>query len=387
VRGRLIPFFHFLRDLHDFSFFEQWLKKTHQCYHSNKVVLDYNELMNANSNLSAQIAKAFGNKDACLGICFVKNVPTLPELREKLLISASKLASLGPDLVELEDKDSLYSFGWSHGKEIMNGKPDTAKGSFYNNPVFNTPPGITSEKQTLYPCYYNSNIWPKSMPELESEFMNVYIINKLAKLVIEVGQKVAFHCDKFLLETFPELPENFLVSMIKDSEIHKSRLLHYFPIDQKATEVTSDGENMDSWCGIHVDHSVLTVLIANKGLVSAMYVDESENGCQAVDRDDPEVKAVLKDSGLFIKDRFDKFTQVKIPENYIAFQIGEAATVASKGLLLATPHLVRGAAFPNMARNTFATFMQPNLDHILADGVTFGSYSAEMFQKHSAENK
>lgn len=129
--------------------------------------------MDPAANLSEQIGSAFGNKDSCLGVCFVKNVPNLAQLREKLLLSASKLAALGPELGELEDKESLYSFGWSHGKEIMNGKPDKAKGSFYNNPVFNTPPGITPEKQKQYPCYYNSNIWPKSMPELESDFMNV----------------------------------------------------------------------------------------------------------------------------------------------------------------------------------------------------------------------
>ncbi len=33
----------------------------------------------------------------------------------------------------------MYSFGWSHGKEKLEGKPDTAKGSFYFNPIHDRP--------------------------------------------------------------------------------------------------------------------------------------------------------------------------------------------------------------------------------------------------------
>jgi hypothetical protein len=35
-----------------------------------------------------------------------------------------------------EDRESNYSFGWSHGKEAMvSGRPDVLKGSFYANPT------------------------------------------------------------------------------------------------------------------------------------------------------------------------------------------------------------------------------------------------------------
>lgn len=34
---------------------------------------------------------------------------------------------------------SVYSFGWSHGKEKLEGKPDIAKGSFYFNPIHDRP--------------------------------------------------------------------------------------------------------------------------------------------------------------------------------------------------------------------------------------------------------
>jgi hypothetical protein len=35
--------------------------------------------------------------------------------------------------------ETFYSFGWSHGKENTQGKPDLAKGSFYANPQYDEP--------------------------------------------------------------------------------------------------------------------------------------------------------------------------------------------------------------------------------------------------------
>ena len=66
----------------------------------------------------------------------------------------------------------------------------------------------------------------------------------------------------------------------------------------------------------------------------------------------------LKDAGLYVQSKEGDYFKVVIPDDYLAFQIGEAAQVASRGLLKATPHLVRGAFKENMARNTFAVFMQ-----------------------------
>jgi isopenicillin N synthase-like dioxygenase len=338
------------------------------------VVLDYNDLVKKDLNLSEWIAKAFGNSQECLGLCFVKNVPNLVELREKLLRSASHLAQLSEEeLAKITHPDSLYNFGWSHGKEIMNGKPDFAKGSFYNNPVFDTPACITPEFQKKHPGYGYPNIWPESMPELRGQFMD------LAQLIISVGKLVAFHCDKYLKEAHPDLPEDFLQNMIETSMIHKARLLHYFPISEKDAEPSPDGSNMDSWCGIHVDHSVLT------GLTSAMYIDESDPSFPEIDKANPTVKKTLENAGLFIKDRFDQFTQAKIPSDCLAFQIGESAQLASRGLLVATPHLVRGAAYPKMARNTFAVFMQPNVEHELKPGYNFAQFTDDVFKRHYEE--
>ena len=49
------------------------------------------------------------------------------------------------------------SFGWSHGKEIMNGKPDTLKGSYYANPTVDSPT-IAEAERKAYPEYYGNNI-------------------------------------------------------------------------------------------------------------------------------------------------------------------------------------------------------------------------------------
>ncbi|KAG0297817.1 hypothetical protein BGZ96_004747, partial [Linnemannia gamsii] len=88
------------------------------------VVIDYQDLV-TNKDVSAQIEEAFGSHDHCLGLLLVKNLPpTYLALRERLLRLASVFAAL-PE--SAKDKtvhaDSRYSFGWSCGKEIMNGKP------------------------------------------------------------------------------------------------------------------------------------------------------------------------------------------------------------------------------------------------------------------------
>ena len=53
------------------------------------------------------------------------------------------------------------SFGWSHGKEIMNGKPDTLKGSYYANPIVDRPT-VPAHDRDAHPEYYGENIWPRA---------------------------------------------------------------------------------------------------------------------------------------------------------------------------------------------------------------------------------
>ncbi|KAJ3322290.1 hypothetical protein HDV06_003183 [Boothiomyces sp. JEL0866] len=311
------------------------------------VVLDYNKLVNPDSDLYQYIDDAFGNKPGALGACFVSNVPGFAELREKCLRYGSRLAALSEsELDSMVDPQSTYMFGWSHGKEIMNGKADFAKGSFYFNPIHDVPKSEDPEFAVKFAEYGRPNIWPPSLPQIREDLMQ-----------------------------HPDLPANFLQSMIEKSVIPKSRLLHYFPISKEDAEPTPDG-NMDSWCGLHLDHSVLT------GLTSAMYNDESDPSFPEVDTTNKDIQEALKDAGLYIKDKDGKFTQVKIPKEYLAFQIGEAAQAASKEALLATPHLVRGAAYPNMSRNTLALFMQPNVDQELRKDYTFDEFTKDVLARH-----
>ncbi len=98
------------------------------------------------------------------------------------------------------------------------------------------------------------------------------------------------------------------------------------------------------WFIRHNDHGSLT------GLSSAMYLDESGN----------EVVNTDSTAGLYIRSRSSELIKVNIPTDHIAFQIGETAQIHSGGILQATPHAVRGSTMPNVSRETFAVFMEPN---------------------------
>ncbi|XP_034223437.1 uncharacterized protein LOC117633778 isoform X3 [Prunus dulcis] len=155
------------------------------------VTISYSELKDKNTDLSLKIEEGFGPNG--LGILSITDVPEYSSLRRNLLHLSPRLANLPEEVKkELEDPDSRYNFGWSHGKEkLESGKPDTLKGSFYANPMLDRP---TTDEYLLqrYPSYCGSNIWPNSeLPELEVAF------KALGKLILGVGLMVAFHCDRY----------------------------------------------------------------------------------------------------------------------------------------------------------------------------------------------
>lgn len=165
---------------------------------------------------------------------------------------------------------------------------------------------------------------------------------------------IARKCDSYLVKTHPDL-KDFLFDAIDKSINCKGRLLHYFPINVKTDSndnqqlnnaTKTPEESVDSWCGIHIDHSLLT------GLTSALYINTVSQ--TPLDSSLPS----LSSSGLYIKSRGDSLIQAIIPPDCLAFQLGEAAQIASRGLLVATPHLVRAAKEKDVGRNTFAVFMQ-----------------------------
>ncbi|MCO5577190.1 hypothetical protein L7F22_031014 [Adiantum nelumboides] len=142
---------------------------------------------------------------------------------------------------------------------------------------------------------------------------------------------------------------NSLEDLLRKSQYHKGRLLHYFP--SLTSNDTERLESISSWCGWHTDHGSLT------GLTCAMYM---RNGI--------EIGCPDKNAGLYVRTLNGEIKKAIFSENQIAYQMGEATEILSKGLLRATPHCVRASAGANavgVTRNTFALFMQPCWDQPL----------------------
>lgn len=172
-----------------------------------------------------------------------------------------------------------------------------------------------------------------------------------------------------------------LQDVIRESKTTKARLLHYYP--QTGSLEGEKRDDMDSWCGWHLDHGSLT------GLTSAMFIEESEPGLN-------EVKCPDAEAGLYIRNRGQEVVKASIPRDNIAFQTGEALQLATRGLLAATPHCVRGATAPEedptryatLARNTFAVFMQPSLETVVTeDGRNFGEWTKEVLDRYYDKEK
>ncbi|CAL5211951.1 unnamed protein product [Lathyrus oleraceus] len=314
------------------------------------VSIPFSHLQDKDYDLSLKIEQGFGPDG--LGILSVTDVPGYSSLRRNLLHLAPKLANLPKEVKDdLEDPNSRYNFGWSHGKEkLESGKLDLLKGSFYANPILDTP---TTDKSLIqrYPSYCGSNVWPRStLPELE---------------LVSKGIKV--HKDEGL------------ESILKRSRCHKGRLLYYFPAQQGIP-----GDNsMSSWCGWHTDNGSLT------GLTCAIFT-----------RDGEEIPCPDSAAGLYIRTRNDQIVKVVYGVDNIAYQIGETAEILSGGILRATPHCVqapKGKESSGVERSTFALFMQPDWDEKLSfpeevhihkelipsnASLTYGEYSEMVLGKY-----
>lgn len=230
------------------------------------VVLDYNDLVNG-KDLTDEIGRAYGFDG--IGVLTVKNVPDFLAARERLLPLARTFADLPEEIKEkYVHAESYYSFGWSHGKEKLQGGPDVSKGSYYNNPQYDRPYD-DEEIIKKYSSFAHPNIWPtEDLPDLEPAFKS------LGEIIVAVGKLVARQCDAYVKARCPSynLP---LEDVISTSKVCKARLLHYFPIDNAAA--VGDDFDFSNWCGWHNDHGSLT------GLTSAMFMDS--NG-QKVDNTD-----------------------------------------------------------------------------------------------------
>ena len=236
------------------------------------VEIDYSALVNE-EDLTKSISEAFGIHG--IGVLTVKNVPEFIEARQKLLPLSKTFADLSEDVkAKYVHKESFYSFGWSHGKEKLQGKPDLSKGSYYANPQYDRP--IDDEEViTKYPAFIHPNIWPKEdIPDFE------YAFKAMGQIIVHVGELLAKQCDKFVHANCPSYAPDLLHRVIRDSKCCKARLLHYFPLTHE--EEASAPESSDlfsSWCGWHNDHGSLT------GLTSALYLDEEGKEVTNTDED------------------------------------------------------------------------------------------------------
>lgn len=301
--------------------------------------IDYQDLCNG-KDLSIEIGNAFGSDG--LGLLTIFNIPNYVEFRKRLLPLAYKFAMLPEDIKsKYVHEESKYSFGWSHGKEKLQGKPDVDKGSYYNNPQYDRP--VDDEHLiSKYPAFIHPNIWPDELPELTQAF------KELGSLIVAVGKLIAIQADIYVKSKCPEYDDNKLFSIIDSSKCCKGRLLHYFSKDSndKFLDNATDISTFSSWCGWHNDHGSLT------GLTSAMFLDEQ--GAEVICND--------VSSGLYILNRKSNLIKIRIPEDHLAFQIGETAQIHSGGILQATPHAVKGSSIRGISRETFAVFMEPMWD-------------------------
>ncbi|PKA51090.1 hypothetical protein AXF42_Ash010530 [Apostasia shenzhenica] len=311
------------------------------CQTVGVTTISYSELQDRRGDLSPKIEEGFGPDG--LGIVSVSGVPRFPYLRQTLLYLSSRLASL-PDVVKcnLEDPDSRYNIGWSHGKEKLEaGKLDLCKGSFYANPILDVP---TTDVYLMkrYPSYCRRNLWPAdALPELQSAF------KALGKLMLDVGMMLAYHCDQYVSKEVKINEDECLQRILERSRCHKGRLLYYFP--KQKSESFKDG--VSSWCGWHTDHGCVT------GLASGMFM---ENGARIACPDGA--------AGLYVRTRDNQIVRADFGEEDLAFQIGEITEILSQGHLCATPHCVRapnGEKAIGVERSTFALFMQPDWDEKL----------------------
>ncbi|KAG0604560.1 hypothetical protein M758_10G180000 [Ceratodon purpureus] len=332
------------------------------------ITIPYADLLREDLDLSRELEAGFGLNS--LGIVAISGVPKYSELRSRLLPLASRIAALSEESKKsLEDPASRFSFGWSHGKEMLkSGQPDIYKGSFYANPVVDVP---TTEEILIerYPSYCRPNLWPREdLPELEPAF------KELGHLILDVGLLLAHHCDKFVSARKSDYEQGKLVRMLQSSKCHKGRLLHYFPASSRDAEERE--KEMASWCGWHFDHGSLT------GLTCAMYMREVAR----VPNPDPQ-------SGLYIRDRLGSIVKAVFAEEDIAYQMGEATEIHSGGLFRATLHCVQaacGETAVGVDRNTFALFMQPQWDEPLISpdstesqkSVSFGDFTEERLNKY-----
>ena len=292
------------------------------------VSIDYSDLLGT-SDLSSKLDSALGRTG--LGIIAVRNIPSYPSLRRKFLKQGHSLALLdASDKAPLIVKGVSYPMGWRHGTDQYHGVPDFSKGSFYANPEVESSP-VAHE--------WPANVWPvNSLPGFKENFRG------LGQEVIRIGGLLARHLDSFLAPQFSKYSQGMLEDIFVKEKCQVGRLLYYYP----------QQDTVQDWCGWHNDHSVVT------GLTAPMYIDHGTGEIIC----DGEIER--EEVGLFVRNRNKERVKATAEADVLYFQTGEAAQILSGGRLQATPHAVlTDGRIGNVARSTFAVFMQPRENYVM----------------------
>ncbi len=288
------------------------------------------------------VERAFG--PGGLGLIAITGVPDFARLRAAALPLAFAFATQPPaTLARYEHAASHYSFGWSRGREKFGGVLDTAKGSFYFNPLHDAPcAGSAAARDPALAPFYHPNVWPApadAPPDFEAA------LKALGAAMVRAGVALAAHVDAFVAERAAALGRGAVARRLRDvvaeSRTPKARLLFYYPVDGGGGG--SGGSGAAAWCGAHNDHGSLTAL------TPAIYFDTAGAVVPCPDAD----------AGLYVYSRAGAPVRVALPPGAVAMQIGETAQVQSGGILRATPHLVRAPSTPGVARAALAVFMEP----------------------------
>lgn len=302
------------------------------------VVLEYADLVSDDADLSEEILRAYGS--GSVGALGVRGIPDWRDMCVRTLPLAHNLISLPQEKLQaLEDEASLYNAGWSFGKEKMGDTPDFAKGSFYYNPLTDDP---SPELREAYPSSVPPNKWPseEDIPNFKSNCC------ELGTVMRDVAVLLAKHVDKVLVQLVPGYEKGVFYNAMVGSTKAKARMLYYFPL-KPSGEVEEKGSS-DNWIAWHNDSGFLTCL------ASEIFIEHSTG--RIVENPEPET------AGLFIADRDGVEHKIFIPSDCMGIQIGECLQIISGGLLVATPHCVRGCKkTADIARLSLPCFVDTNV--------------------------
>lgn len=348
------------------------------------VILEYDDLC-SDKDLSEEILKAYGANS--IGALAIRGIPNWNEMCDKTLPMSHALAALPKDQLEkLEDEPSMYNAGWSYGKEKMGDTPDYAKASFYFNPLMDDP---SPEMRSEYPWALPANKWPAedSIPHFRDN------CRQLGSVMKDIAALLARHIDKLLTAQVPGYQKGLFEEAMKTTNKAKARMLYYYPITPSSNESAAK----DNWIAWHNDSGFLTCLAGE------IFVNHDTG--EKINNPEPD------SAGLWIADRDGSECKVAIPDDCMGMQIGECLQIISGGLLVATPHCVRGCkSTPNVARislpcfidtpitfplsapsgcsredvfrNTVAQKVPPLSERWKRDGVSFAEFLGDSFRSY-----